>query len=233
MMKKKTGILFLALIMMFCTACSSGQKPDVKQMQAFYTAFNQMLEAKTLYAKGKVSSGNFQTGFTLWIDQDKRPLEIAFATDPVMGKNIAFYVKDGKTYLDFMGTKSQSVASNLGIDKNTSLSLYNPLQDLTDAEKEELFASAAIDGDQYSFQFNTSKLASFLDSFGALTLSKANMFATVQNGKIKSIAFSAAGTISMGDSKSVFDGRLELNEIKINESVDVSWPADLDSWPVQ
>ena len=232
-MMKKTGILFLALVMMFCTACSSGQKPDAQQMQTFYTAFNQMLEAKTLYAKGKVSSANFQTGFSLWIDQEKRPMEIAFATEPVLGQSVSFYVKDGKTYLDFLGTKSQSVASNLGITADTTLSFYNPLLDLTDAEKEELFTSATIDGDQYSFQFNTSKLASFLDSYGALTFAKANMYATVKDGKIKSIAFNAAGTISMGEAKSTFDGRLQLNEIVINQPVDVSWPSDLASWPVQ
>ncbi|MCF0260776.1 MAG: internalin N-terminal domain-containing protein, partial [Erysipelotrichaceae bacterium] len=42
-MMKKTGILFLALALMLCSACSSGKKPDAQQMQTFYTAFNQLL----------------------------------------------------------------------------------------------------------------------------------------------------------------------------------------------
>ena len=61
------------------------------------------------------------------------------ANKNVIDDYLDFYIKDGKTYLKNMSTKSQSLASKIGIKENTKISAYNPFLDLTDKELCEMF----------------------------------------------------------------------------------------------
>ena len=231
---KKIRILILSFALVLCSACSSsGQKPDAQQMQTFFTAINRLMEAKTLSTNGKLSSGNFHTSFQLWIDQEKSPMEAAVIAGGGTAQEVAFFLKDGKTYLNYMGTKSQSVAENLGITKDTKLSFYNPFLDLNDEQKMEMFDSVSIQGNEYTFKISKDKLSSLLDSFGSITLSRADLKAVVEDGQIKSLSFDIIGSLSMGKASSSVSGTLELNDIQINEPLNIPWPSDLNSWPKQ
>ena len=56
---------------------------------------------------------------------------------------LCFYINDNKTYLNSMGTTSQSILSNLGIDGNQKISVYDPFMNFTDDELTSFMQSSS------------------------------------------------------------------------------------------
>ena len=162
----------------------------------------------------------------------KDELQVSSSIGLVAGKNVQnnflnFYIKNGKTYLNSMGTKTQSTVDKIGLKKNSKLNAYNPFLDLTDDQLCELFDSSKKENDTYTFKVNTSKLATLLDNMGSVKLDHATLVATIKNEKISHMILNFTGTQTVDDASANIDVSIELSIKKLNK---INFPNDLDNY---
>ena len=231
----KICTLFLTVLLAFSlTGCS---KKDENVILQFFDAFNHTLEMNS----GKIE-GNFSTKakvdssfhFTLYLDQ-KDDLRFASTIDLVAGKNekknfLNFYIKDGKTYLNSMGTKSQSFAKNIGIKKGEKINVFNPFLSYTDEELIDLFKKAEKKDDIYSFELNRSTLSSLLDSYGSIQISDATLKAKIHKNVIQSLTLLVHGNQKINKENVDTEIALDLQVNNYNQKIKIPYPSDLESY---
>lgn len=235
-MKKLISIFLTFCFVVTLTGCSSKKNDD--DILKFFNALDKTMDAKSIELKGDITLETPESSI-YHIDaqlnqQDSLQLAITLGLEANGNKAddyLDFYIKDGKTYLNNMGTKTQSVASNIGIDEDTKLSAYNPFLSFTDEELTDFFESSSKDGNTYTYEIDPAQVASLLDSLGTVSVDNATVTATIEDQIIKHLIVSCSGTQS-SDSGDSANFSLTANiEVKHYNSLDtVTFPDDLDSY---
>ena len=230
MKKLFTGLLGLILVLgLILTGCSSKQK-NTDDIQAFFKAFNHLLESKSLHLEGSLDFNGATTPVDLWYDSQDG-LEAAFVTSLDDDMPVEFYIKDGGTYLDFAGTRSSSTLANLGLDNSASLAGLNPFLDLSTDERLALIDSTSQNKDVHTLVLNTTELSKAIDSYGSAKISKAEISYTLKDNEISWLSFALEGTSELTQTPTDLNLTIDLTVHARNEKLNIPFPADLASWP--
>lgn len=228
-MKKILTLIITCFLSLSLSGCSNSKNNE--DILAFFNALDNTLNLKSAQISGTLDMKDSKLNVDVQILQ-KEDLQVASNIGLVAGKNVQnnflnFYIKDGKTYLNSMGTKTQSTVDKIGLKKNSKLNAYNPFLDLTDDELCELFDSSKKENDAYTFKVNTSKLATLLDNMGSVKLDNATLDATIKNKKISHMILSFTGKQTVDEASANIDISIELSIKKLNK---INFPNDLDSY---
>ena len=232
---KKLYTLILTLIVSFSlTACA---KPNKEVALQFFDAFNTTLMADSGIFEGEfVSESNVDSTLQFQIQlNQKEELNVAARMDLIADGNkqehvIDFYIRDGKTYLNALGTRSSSTLANLGMHKTDKLNVYNPLLSYTNDEILEYIDTATKEEDTYSIDLQTRKMEVLLDTFGSISLKKAHIEAKEKEGILKNITLTIEGvqTINNERANTLIEIRIRIQEY--NQLDTVVFPDDLDTY---
>ncbi len=234
-MKKPTFMLLPVMSLFVLTGCQQNQ-PDPtlqKASNTFFEAFNHMCEANSLQIQGSAETPTFSAEFTAAFTSQPQELALdIFFTD---GHDIGFYIDDGKTYLNYMGTKSSSEASKIGISSTEEFHLPNPFLQLSREDRAEFFKSvevheSQIDGQEattYTFTINPTEANKLLDYYGAVKTDKAQLQATICDQEITGMIINFQGVYDLEVSQTNLSLSAQAQVIKMNEKVEVHFPADL------
>ena len=228
-MKKFLTLIITCFLSLSLAGCSNSKNND--DILTFFDALGNTLNLKSAQINGTLDMKDSKMNIDAQILQ-KEDLQVATSIGLVAGDNVKnnflnFYIKDGKTYLNSMGTKTQSTVDKIGLKKNSKLNAYNPFLDLTDDQLYELFDSSKKENDTYTFKVNTSKLATLLDNMGSVKLDHATLVATIKNEKISHMILSFTGTQTVDDASADIDVSIELSIKKLNK---INFPNDLDNY---
>ena len=228
-MKKILTLIITCFLSLSLSGCSNSKNNE--DILAFFNALDNTSNLKSAQISGTLDMKDSKLNVDAQILQ-KEDLQVASNIGLVAGKNVQnnflnFYIKDGKTYLNSMGTKTQSTVDKIGLKKNSKLNAYNPFLDLTDDELCELFDSSKKENDTYTFKVNTSKLATLLDNMGSVKLDNATLDATIKNKKISHMILSFTGKQTVDEASANIDISIELSIKKLNK---INFPNDLDSY---
>ena len=200
-MKKILSIVCAFFLLIGIGGCSSKSDEDIL---AFFEAFHNTLNAQSGHITAQIQMDSTDQSI---IDIDlqmlqKEDLQIALSMDLESNGNrqedfLQFYTRDGKTYLNSMGTTSQSVLSNLGIDASEKISVYDPFMNFSDSELCDLIESSSKDGNTYSLTIDPSLISTLLDSFGTVNVESATIDAVIEQETLSSFTLSVAGTQSL------------------------------------
>lgn len=228
-MKKILTLIITCFLSLSLSGCSNSKNNE--DILAFFNALDNTLNLKSAQISGTLDMKDSKLNVDAQILQ-KEDLQVTSNIGLVADKNVQnnflnFYIKDGKTYLNSMGTKTQSTVDKIGLKKNSKLNAYNPFLDLTDDELCELFDSSKKENDTYTFKINTSKLATLLDNMGSVKLDNATLEATIKNRKISHMILSFTGKQTVDEASADIDISIELSIKKLNK---INFPNDLDSY---
>lgn len=212
-----------------CLFGCSGSADVKTASNEFFEAFNHLCEADSLKAEGELDTmglaGDFSAAFT------SDPSGLSFIYTPDGAQPISFYIRDGRTYLDFMGTKSSSEAENIGIAKDQAFHIPNLFLDLSREDREKLFDQVKVDQDTYTFRFNTGELEKMLDGYGAVKVDRGQLKATLVDGQLEAMTIDVEGQFDVGTAQTDLDLYLEANFSDIDQPITIDYPVDLASWP--
>lgn len=228
-MKKFLTLILTCFLSLSLAGCSSSKYND--DILTFFDALGNTLNLKSAQISGTLDMKDSKMNIDAQILQ-KEDLQVATSIGLVAGDHVKnnflnFYIKDGKTYLNSMGTKTQSTVDKIGLKKNSKLNAYNPFLDLTNDQLCELFDSSKKENDTYTFKINTSKLATLLDNMGSIKLDDATLEATIKNKKIPHMILSFTGKQTVNKASADIDISIELSIKKLNK---INFPNDLDSY---
>lgn len=228
-MKKFLTLIITCFLSLSLAGCSSSKNND--DILTFFDALGNTLNLKSAQISGTLDMKDSKMNIDAQILQ-KEDLLVATSIGLVAGDHVKnnflnFYIKDGKTYLNSMGTKTQSTVDKIGLKKNSKLNTYNPFLDLTNDQLCELFDSSKKENDTYTFKINTSKLATLLDNMGSIKLDDATLEATIKNKKISHMILSFTGKQTVNKASADIDISIELSIKKLNK---INFPNDLDSY---
>lgn len=228
-MKKFLTLIITCFLSLSLAGCSSSKNND--DILTFFDALGNTLNLKSAQISGTLDMKDSKMNIDAQILQ-KENLQVATSIGLVAGDHVKnnflnFYIKDGKTYLNSMGTKTQSTVDKIGLKKNSKLNTYNPFLDLTNDQLCELFDSSKKENDTYTFKINTSKLATLLDNMGSIKLDDATLEATIKNKKISHMILSFTGKQIVNKASADIDISIELSIKKLNK---INFPNDLDSY---
>lgn len=228
-MKKILTLIITCFLSLSLVGCSNSKNND--DILTFFDALGNTLNLKSAQISGTLDMKDSKMNIDAQILQ-KEDLQVATSIGLVAGDHVKnnflnFYIKDGKTYLNSMGTKTQSTIDKIGLKKNSKLNTYNPFLDLTDDQLCKLFDSSKKENDTYTFKVNTGKLATLLDNMGSVKLDHATLVATIKNEKISHMILSFTGTQTVDDANADIDVSIELSIKKLNK---INFPNDLDNY---
>lgn len=228
-MKKFLTLIITCFLSLSLAGCSSSKNND--DILTFFDALGNTLNLKSAQISGTLDMKDSKMNIDAQILQ-KEDLQVATSIGLVAGDHVKnnflnFYIKDGKTYLNSMGTNTQSTVDKIGLKKNSKLNTYNPFLDLTNDQLCELFDSSKKENDTYTFKINTSKLATLLDNMGSIKLDDATLEATIKNKKISHMILSFTGKQTINKASADIDISIELSIKKLNK---INFPNDLDSY---
>lgn len=228
-MKKFLTLIITCFLSLSLAGCSSSKNND--DILTFFDALGNTLDLKSAQISGTLDMKDSKMNIDAQILQ-KEDLQVATSIGLVAGNHVKnnflnFYIKDGKTYLNSMGTKTQSTVDKIGLKKNSKLNTYNPFLDLTNDQLCELFDSSKKENDTYTFKINKSKLATLLDNMGSIKLDDATLEATIKNKKISHMILSFTGKQTVDKASADIDISIELSIKKLNK---INFPNDLDSY---
>lgn len=237
-MKKITMYIVAFFLCFSLSACS--KQVDKNDTLTFFDALHQTFQADSAHIDATIQMDQDDPSTLhadIYFDQTN-DLELAITTDlSASGKTendfLNFYIKDGKTYLDSMGVKTQSVVEKIGLKKNSKLTNLDPFLDMTDEELEKMFTSSRKNGNTYSFEIDKNALSSVLDSYGSVKIDQATVDAVIENNIISQLKLNAHMSQSLNDQ--AVDTSLTIT-IKVNEYDSLSsvpFPSDLDSYQKQ
>ena len=237
-MKKLCKLLMSVVFCLSFAACSQSGKEEQRQASlAFFDALHKTLTAESMEIEGTAdikTNMSLAGDFHLYLNQ-KNGVQLALLVNgKAMGFPVNdvfnFYIRDGKTYLNSMGTKSQSVVENIGLKPGEKLESWDPFLSMTDEQKEKCFKSVSVSGDHYHFVIDAASLAYYLDSLGSTTLSKADMEATIKDGTLTGLKLDLEGEYKIDSKSQAFTAQIEMEAENVGGSVTVPYPDDLDSW---
>ena len=228
-MKKFLTLIITCFLSLSLAGCSNSKNND--DILTFFDALGNTLNLKRVQINGTLDMKDSKMNIDA-LNLQKEDLQVATSIGLVAGDHVKnnflnYYIKDGKTYLNSMGTKTQSTVDKIGLKKNSNLNTYNPFLDLTDDQLCELFDSSKKENDTYTFKVNTSKLATLLDNMGSIKLDDATLEATIKSKKISHLILSFTGKQTVDKASADIDISIELSIKKLNK---INFPNDLDSY---
>lgn len=237
-MRKILSYIFI-LGLILCSGCSKTEKNN-DDILAFFDAFDNTLQVDSAHIKGQLNmekSNPYAIDIDLSFNQ-KEQIQLALTTDIAAESNkqeeyLQFFIKDGKTYLNSMGIKTQSTADKIGLNENATINTINPFLSFTDEQLCQFFTSSKNEGNHYTYTIDTSALASLLDSLGTLTISDASLECDINNNLLQNAVLKAQGTQKINEDSFDFIMTISLNIDQINSLDTINFPDDLDTYQVQ
>ena len=229
----------LVLGLLLCSGCSKTNKNN-DDILAFFDAFNNTLQVDSAHINGQLNmekSNPYAIDIDLSFNQ-KEQIQLALSTDIAAESNkqeeyLQFYIKDGKTYLNSMGTKTQSTIDKIGLNENSTISMINPFLSFTDEQLCQFFTSSKKEGNHSAYTIDTSALASLLDSLGTLTINDATIECDIKDDVLENAVLKAQGTQKINEDSFDFIMTISLNVDQINSLDTINFPDDLDTYQVQ
>lgn len=232
---KKIFTFFIMLSMIFSlTACSSKNKDDVI---LFFDALDNTLKADSGHINGNVDmkgDSPYTISFDIQFIQ-VGDIQIAAVMDLEAGGNVQkdfldFYIKDGKTYLNSSGTKTQSVVENIGLERNKKIAVYNPFLSFSDDELNSFFKSSSKNGNTYTYDIDARRLTTLIDAYGTFNASKAQVTADIDNELLNSVSLHVVGEQNINEQKADIDLTVKFSVEQLNSLDHIDFPDDLDSY---
>ncbi len=226
---------FVSICLFFgLTGCSKVNNEDVI---TFFDALDTTLQSDSGKIDGTLTIKNNNTS-KMDVDlsfNQKEDLQLALILSLEANQNkqenyIEFYIKDQKTYLKNLDTKTQSRTENLGIDTSNKISTYNPFRSFTDDELEQFFTSSKKDGNTYTFEINTDALANALDSFGTVQIKDASVQATINKDTVQHLIIQANGKQTINSDSYDFEFKIDVTCKDLNKDTTITFPNDLDTY---
>lgn len=234
-MKKIVTRFFIFCLILSLFGCSSSKNID--DIQTVFDALDNTLTVSSARLSGTIQY-NTKTkqniDYTIDFIQNGN-LQVAAKIDLESQGNriddyLNFYIKDGKTYLNNMGTTSQSVVENIGIDPTKPLSIYNPFLDLTQKELAAIFQSSEKKDNVYTLTIDSKKLATLLDGMGTLSISKAAIVATVDKDHLSNLELNISGLQAFESTSYDVDIHLTCVIENYNSLKEIQFPKDLENY---
>lgn len=227
-------LLVLCLAFSLCGCSSSKNKEDI---QVVFDALNTTLKAKSGSIVGEIEyNTKTEQKISLKLDliqNGDMQLKAIMGLESQGNKiddYLDFYIKDGKTYLNNMGTKSQSVASNIGIDTTKTLAVYNPFLDFSTNELSALFDSTSKKDNTYTLKLDPQKLATLLDGMGTLKVNKATIVATVEENHLSYLDVLITGNQTFNSSSYDVEIHFVGTVENFNSLDNIDFPDDLNEY---
>lgn len=229
----------ITLFMTFClclalTGCQSKNNEDIL---AFFSAFHNTLDTESGTIEGSIKMASVEDSVIDLHMQYRQvdDLQLALRVDLESGGNrqddfLCFYIRDGKTYLNSMGTTSQSVASNLGIDTHQKISVKDPFMNFTDEELTSLMESSSRSGNTYSYTLDSQMISTLLDSFGTVTLEKATLEAVIEDNILQEFTLHIVGSQNIESDTSDVDFTIYCQIRDFNSLDQVNFPDNLTDY---
>lgn len=228
-MKKLFTFIITCFLSVSLLGCSQSKNND--DILAFFDALDRTMNLKSADLSGTLDMKNSKLNIDAQILQTNT-LQVASSIGLEAGKHVQnnflnFYIKDGKTYLNSMGTKTQSTVDKIGLKEDSKLNAYNPFLDCTDDQLCAIFKTSKKVNNTYTFTIDTSKLASLLDNLGSVKLDSANLEATLKNKKISHLSLHFTGTQTIEKKSADIDITIDLTIKKLHS---IQFPDDLDAY---
>lgn len=225
--------LAAALAFSFAFAgCSSNEQSVKDAANLFFESFNHLCEADTLKVSGTLDLIGTQSQISAQMISSPAQLALSLG-QPNAEPLIDFYLRDGRTYLNAMGTKTASVAENIGISKDQKLHLPNPFLELSREERAKLFDSVKVKDDVYTFVINNREAEKFLDYYGAAKVNKATLVTTIHDDVINTLSIDIDGTYEIDTASSDLDLKADLVIEQVGGKMTIDFPADLDTYKTE
>ena len=118
-MKKILTIILTCFLSLNLAGCSASKNND--DILTFFNALDNTLNLKSAQINGTLTMKDSKLNIDAQILQ-KDELQVSSSIGLVTGKNVQnnflnFYIKNGKTYLNSMGTKTQSTVDKIGLKR--------------------------------------------------------------------------------------------------------------------
>lgn len=237
MQKRYSFFLGSALSLSLLSGCQQAPKADPtlqKATNTFFEAFNHLCEANSLQVKGSAQTPTISAQFTGAFTS--QPQELALDIFFSDSHDIGFYIEDGKTYLNYMGTKSSSEASKIGISSTEDFHLPNPFLELTREERQAFFKAVEVHESEindatattYTFTINPTEANKLLDYYGAVQTKQAKLQTTIANDEITGMILEFNGSFDIGTQQTNLFLSAQAEVVKMNEDVEVHFPANLN-----
>lgn len=232
---KKIITLFMAFCLWIAlTGCQSKNNEDIL---AFFSAFHNTLDTESGTIEGSIKMASVEDSVIDLHMQYRQvdDLQLALRVDLESGGNrqddfLCFYIRDGKTYLNSMGTTSQSVASNLGIDTHQKISVKDPFMNFTDEELTSLMESSSRSGNTYSYTLDSQMISTLLDSFGTVTLEEATLEAVIEDNILQEFTLHIVGSQNIESDTSDVDFTIHCQIRDFNSLDQVNFPDNLTDY---
>lgn len=232
---KKIYTLILTLILSFSlTGCSKADKDIALD---FFDAFNTTLNADSGTFIGEISSqSNVESKFffEIFVSQ-KNDINLTANIDLEADGNreddfINFFIRDGKTYLNAMGVKSQSLAANIGIEKDEKLNVFNPFLSYSNDELIKMFERTEKKDNKYIMELNKHSIEVLFDAMGSISLNEARIEAIEKDGHFTSLDMKISGIQKINDEKANIHLNIHIEIKDFNTLSEVPFPSDLESY---
>ena len=233
-MKKIISLLCFICLCVCLSGCNSKNEDDIL---TFFQAFHNTLDADSATIEGTLSMPEMDDSsisIHMQLCQTGN-LELALTTDLKAGENrqenfLNFYIKEGKTYLNSMGTKSQSILSNLGIEKDQKISVYDPFMNFTDEELTQLVQSSSHKDNDYTFELDNQIFSTLLDSYGSVSIDSATLKATIQDDILTYFSLHIQGVQNIDSASEDIDFTISCQIQDFDQLDHVTFPDDLESY---
>lgn len=227
-------IIPLLLLICLLTGCKSN---DTQSVLTFFDCLNNTLQVDSgqfdieLIMNNEEGTSKINTN--IQFDQTKT-LELAAnidleANDNSMDDFASFYIKNGNTYLNYMGVTSQSTLKNLGINNNDKLNVYNPFLSFTDQELIDMFTKVKIEDNTYILEADKSKVSTLLDSYGTISIDTCDITATLEDDHIKTMDLVIKGDQTIQDQGAIIDLTIHIETNDLDD-IQIDFPDDLASY---
>lgn len=97
----------------------------------------------------------------------------------------------------------------------------------------DLVDSVTVENETYTYTLNKEALSRVFDSYGTFSASYARLEASFNGEDLKDLDLSVKGTAALDAQSAPISLAVSLEIESMNQDVSISYPADLESWPVQ
>lgn len=233
----KKILKLLLTIPMFLTLVACSNSTNSNDVLDFFNALNNTLNVDSGHFIGTITSNNeIKTAMKFDFEfNQKDKFELAFDLDLEADSNkenqfLSFYIKDRKTYLNSLGTTSQSTADKIGINEDHKLSVSNPFLSYTDDELKSFFTSSKKDENGYTFQIDPRKLELFLDSLATIKIDDAILKAKIEDEYITDLSLKITGVQNIQNQQAIIDIDINITAKDINKLTNINFPKDLEKY---
>ncbi|WP_289108141.1 hypothetical protein [uncultured Dubosiella sp.] len=235
---KKITIFILTLIFGFgLTACSKNAPADLSL--EFFNALHHTFQADSAHVEFNIVMNEDDPSeilANLYFNQ-KNQLALAATSSLKAGGRtqdnfLDFYIKDGKTYLNSMGVKTQSVIEKIGLKTDSKLTNLDPFLDMTDEELKQVFTSGKKEGDTYSFDINKGELAKLLDAYGSVDVDHATLEAKINDGVVTDLRIDADLAQKIDEHALDTSIAITIRVSDYDKLSSIPFPDDLDTYKI-